>query len=220
MTEQTPPEEAEPTTPATEEPLVDLAEEVGKALKDKPAEKAAELSQQLSQELSPELIAKVNKLVESQSGSAIDGFKRKMEADFEKRLQSEGYIKPEEVDKRINESLQFERLKSEAALRLERTLTTLGIPAGSEAYQKVQKTYKEGLESKEFTVHTLLSERGIKSVAFAAGVLEPTKKEESAAAGLLGLGAHTTIKPREAEAKHGALDSRVQQRMLDALKNS
>ena len=45
MTEQTPPEAAEPTTPATEEPLVDLAEEVGKALKDKPAEKAAELSQ-------------------------------------------------------------------------------------------------------------------------------------------------------------------------------
>lgn len=218
MTEQTPPEEAEPTTPATEEPLVDLAEEVGKALKDKPAEKAAELSQQLSQELSPELIAKVNKLVESQSGSAIDGFKRKMEADFEKRLQSEGYIKPEEVDKRINESLQFERMKSDAALQLERTLTTLGIPAGSEAYQKVQKTYKEGLESKEFTVHTLLSERGIKSVAFAAGVLE-SKKEESAAAGLLGLGAHTTIKPREAEAKHGALDSRVQQRMLADLES-
>jgi hypothetical protein len=217
MTEETPTNEAEPTTPATEEPLVDLAEEVGKALKDKPAAQAEESMQRLSQELSPEQIAEVAKLVESQNSSAIDGFKRKMEADFEKRLQSEGYIKPEEVDKRIEESLQFERMKSDAALRLERTLTTLGITPESEAYQKVQKTYKEGLESKEFTVHTLLSERGIKSVAFAAGVLEPTKKEESAAAGLLGLGAHTTVKPREADAKHGALDSRVQQRMMDAL---
>jgi hypothetical protein len=219
MTDEHQPNEAEPTTPATEEPLVNLAEEVGKALKDKPAEKAAELSQQLSQELSPEIIAKVNKLVESQSSSAIDGFKRKMEADFEKRLQSEGYIKPEDVDRRINESIQFERLKSEAALRLDRTLTSLGIPAGSEAYKKVQKTYKEGLDSQEFTVHTLLSERGIKSVAFAAGVLE-SKKEESATSGLLGLGAHTTIKPREADAKHGTLDSRVQQRMMDDLKGS
>lgn len=202
--------------PATEEPLVNLAEEAAKGLKDQPAAKAQETLQQLSQELTPELIAKVNKLVESQSSSAIDGFKRKMEADFEKRLQTEGYIKPEEVDKRIEESLTFERMKAEATLKLERTLTSLGIAPESEAYKKVQKTYKEGLESKEFTVHTLLSERGIKSVAFAAGVID-TPKQEAASAELLGLGAHTTIKPRAAETKHGDLDKRVQQRMLESL---
>jgi hypothetical protein len=217
MTDEQTTEQTPPATPATEEPLVNLAEEAAKGLKDQPAAKAQETMQQLSQELTPELIEKVNKLVESQSSSAIDGFKRKMEADFEKRLQTEGYIKPEEVDRRIAESNQFERMKSEAALQLDRTLTSLGIPAGSEAYAKVQKTYKEGLDSKEFTVHTLLSERGIKSVAFAAGVIDTPAKKDDAAAEFLGLGAHTTIPRREAEVKHGDLDKRVQQRMMDAL---
>jgi hypothetical protein len=220
MTDETTPEETPtPTTPATEEPTVNLAEEVGKGLKDKPAEKAAELVQQLSQELSPEQIQKMDALVESKIGSAIDGHRRKMEEDFAKRITTEGYSKSEDVEKQVEEALAFERLKSQAALKLDRTLTALGAPEGSEAYKKVQQAYQEGLESKAYTVHTLLTEQGIKSVAFAAGVTG-APKEESSADSLLGLGAHTTIKPRAAEVKHGDLDRRVQQRMLDAMNGS
>jgi len=219
MTEETTPQEEsqEAVTPATEEPKVNLAEEAAKGIRNEPAAKAKELEQQLTQELPPEAVEKMRKMVESQVSSAVDGNRRKMEADFEKRLAAQGYQTPEQVKAQIAEELTFERQKAEAGRNLDRTLNTLGVAPGTEEYKKVETAFAQGLKDGVVTYQTLLSEQWIKAVAFAAGVVNPEPKQEAPA--LPGLGSHTTVPQKSPDAKPGDLDRLAHQRMMEALGN-
>ncbi len=206
--EQTPP--AEP--PA--EPQVTLKHAVARPTQDKPAEKAKEVLQQISQELSPELLAKVESLVESSTSSAVDGHRRKMEAEFDKRIASEGYIKPEEVDRRIEQAAEQQRREAEASRNLDRTLASLGIQPDSEEYAKVETAFAEGLKAGTFTHGTLLSETGIKAVAFAADVPQPKAPETP---DLPGLRSHGVIQAKDPDAKPGDLDQQAYNSMLKGI---
>jgi hypothetical protein len=210
----TPPETDEAVTPATEEPQVNLAEEAAKAVRDKPAARAEKVVQQLSQELSPEQLAQVDALVQSKTDSAIDGYRRKLNEDFDSRVAAEGYIKPEEVDSRIAAAMNEAKEVAEAGRNLDHTLISMGIKPDSDEYRKVGQAFKEGLEAGEFTNRTLLSERGIKSVAFAAGVLQPEASPEPPA--LPGMGSHTQV-PRPKADDGKTLDQRAAESMLAGL---
>lgn len=217
MTDETTTTEAtETATPAAEEPTVNLAEEAAKGLESKTPAKAQEVMQELTQELTPELIEKVNKLVESKTGSALDGQRRKLQEDFEKRIAAEGYMTPEQVQKQIEENQAFAERKAAAAQNLDRTLGSLGVQHGTDAYKKVEQAFAKGLEEGVFTHQTLLSETGIKSIAYAAGVLQPEAKQEEATR-FLGSGAHTRVPSRSKEYKPGDLDAEARANMMKAL---
>lgn len=219
MTDETTPETTESVEPTAEEPQVNLAAEAAKGLESKTPAKAQEVMQELTQELSPELIEKVNKLVESKTGSALDGQRRKLTEDFEKRIAAEGYMTPEQVDARIAERDEFNERKAQAARNLDRTLSALGVQPDTENYRKVEQAFAKGLEDGTFTHGTLLTETGIKSIAYAAGVVgAPEKPQEEET--FLGAGAHTRIiSAREGKYKPGDLDQLARQNMMKALRD-
>lgn len=213
--EQTPAKPATETITPAEEPKVDLSAEVAKGLEERTPAKAKEAMQELTQELTPEQLKQVHQLIESQTGSAVDGMKRKMEDEFSKRMIAGGYMKPDEVNALVEERLAFAEQKAEALRNLDRTLASMGVQPDSEEYRTVEKTYAKGLETGAFTVQTLLTEEGIKGVAYVAGVVGPEPKDPEPPA-FLGGGSYTDIRPSE-DYKRGDLDRQAFEKMMKGL---
>jgi len=217
MTEETPPATPEPTPPVdpVQEPTpVNLAAEAAKGVA--PPKPVVSLKD-LSQELSPEALKQVQGLIESSNSSAVNGALQKQKEDFDRQLAAGQYMTPDGVKTEVETALQLERDKNAAERNLDKWLVGLGIRPDTEDYNKVATVFKDGLESGAYTNKTLLSEVGVKAVAFAAGVVgAPEATDEKPL--LLGGIAHGALEQPSAEYKRGDLDRQVAANVAKALK--
>lgn len=162
-------ETVEQTQEREQEATVDLGEAAGaEAAKQVPSKPKLN-----DTKLSPEQRAEVEALLkaaeESAASRAVNEFKRKAESTGQ-------YRSAEDVQRMIAEALDEERTRnqvaSEARSSFDANLGKLGIVPGSDEYKAVAKAYSEMESEGAITPKALLTEKGVKALAFAAGVIE------------------------------------------------
>lgn len=165
-------------TTQSEESQVEQSQEptavdLGKAAGDEAAKQVPSKPKLEDTKLPPEYRAEVAEMLkqhgESSASRAVNEYKQKAEANGELNSKAD-------VQAQIAEALSEEREKNAVATRarasFDAELGKLGIVAGSEKYLQVAKTYDKMETAGEITPKALLSEAGVKALAFAAGAIE------------------------------------------------
>jgi Spy/CpxP family protein refolding chaperone len=170
------PQNADPAVESAQEPQgVDLAEAAAQeAAKQVPSKPKLD-----STEFTPEQIAKIEAMMESraqsESNRAVNKFKEQVENSGE-------YMSREDFDSALESKIAEERERNEAATQarasFDQHMGKLGIAPGTDKYRDVAKTYAKMEEAGAITPKALLTEEGVKALAFAAGAVD-----SSAAAG-------------------------------------
>ena len=159
------PEEARPVN-LSEEPLVDLAEEAGRAA----ATQADPKEQKLRSLDELDVDGAVRSQIESYVSKSVNDAVAKHDARQQKKLTDDGYMNRAQIEELLAGKDADHRRREDAKESFLNVLGSEGLHPGSEGYQKVQATYSEAVQQGKLTSDILLSEAGIRTLVAMAGV--------------------------------------------------
>lgn len=110
--------------------------------------------------------------VERMTSKAVNEYREKMEKELKAKQEKGDYMTRDEFNAALAEERERFKVAQQAQEFFVRELAGMGITPGTEAYDKVAKTYAELEEQGAITPKALSSQAGIKALAFTAGVLE------------------------------------------------
>jgi len=169
------PEETQPVSPS-EEPMVDLAEEAGRAAASAAPKEQSKLRSLDELDLDGSARSKIESYVSKAINDAVANHDQKQK----KRLNDDGYMNRTQIEELLaTKDAEYNRREGAKESFLN-VLGSEGLHPGSEGYQLVQKTYSEAVQQGKLTPEILLSEAGIRTLVAMAGVSKTTSGAASA----------------------------------------
>jgi len=182
MTDPTPaPETTEPVNPVEESApaQIDLVAEAGEAAATSPP-----TEQKLRSLDELDLDGAVRGQIESYVSKAVNDAVSKHDARQQKKLDQEGYMNRGQIEDLLVQKDAEHQRREQAKETFLMVLGSEGIHPGSEAYNKVQSTYRDSVDAGALTPEILLNEAGIRTLVAMSGVSKHAAESAAPQSGL------------------------------------